>query len=78
MRWRCNFKELSPDGDGADFSKNERPSLFNECLSNEPRFSRIHLAGQHLKDEVTVILLLVVSSCTCKASAHQKNFIIEN
>jgi hypothetical protein len=29
-----------------DFSKNLRASLFNDYLSNEPNFSRIHLAGQ--------------------------------
>jgi hypothetical protein len=29
-------------------SKNLRVSLFNDDLSNEPNFSRIHLAGQYL------------------------------
>ncbi len=30
------------------FLKTYRASLFNEDLSNEPHFGRIHLAGQHL------------------------------
>ncbi len=28
--------------------KNRRASLFNNDLSNEPNFGRIHLAGQYL------------------------------
>jgi|688.fasta_scaffold453876_1 hypothetical protein len=47
-RWYCNFKVLSQDEGRADFTKNLRASLFNEGLSNEPSFSRIHLDGQHL------------------------------
>jgi hypothetical protein len=34
--------------DGQIFSKNLRDSLFNDDLSNEPNFGRIHLAGQCL------------------------------
>ncbi len=46
-RWReIFFKELSQDGERADFSKNLRASLFNK--SNEPNFSQTHLAGQNL------------------------------
>ncbi len=30
------------------FLKTFRSSLFNEDLSNEPNFGRIHLAGQYL------------------------------
>ncbi len=30
------------------FLKTFRASLFNEDLSNEPNFGRIHLAGQYL------------------------------
>ncbi len=32
----------------ADFSKNLHASLFNDDLSYEPNFSRIHLPGQYL------------------------------
>jgi hypothetical protein len=46
--WRCNFKGLSQDEGKADFSKNLSASLFNEGLSKEPNFNRIHLAGQYL------------------------------
>ncbi len=35
-------------GDGRIISKNLRASLFNDDLSNEPNFLRIHLAGQYL------------------------------
>ncbi len=31
-----------------EFSKNLRASLFNDNLSNEPNFGRIHPAGQYL------------------------------
>ncbi len=31
------------------FLKTFRASLFNDDLSNEPNFGRIHLAGQYLK-----------------------------
>jgi hypothetical protein len=34
-------------GDGRIFSKNLRAPLFNDDLSNEPNFGRIHLAGQY-------------------------------
>ncbi len=47
-RCRWIFKELSQDGGRVDFSKNLCASLFNKYLSNEPYFSRIHLAGQYL------------------------------
>ncbi len=33
-------------GDGRILSKNLRASLFNDDLSNEPCFDRIHLPGQ--------------------------------
>ncbi len=46
-RWRPNFKGLSQDGDGQIFSKNLRASIFNDDLSNEPNFGRIHLARQY-------------------------------
>ncbi len=35
-------------GDGQIFLKTFRAFLFNEDLSNEPYFGRIHLAGQYL------------------------------
>ncbi len=35
-------------GGGQIFLKNRRASLFNDDLSNEPNFGRIHLAGQYL------------------------------
>ncbi len=44
IRWRGVFKGLSQDG--RIFLKNCRASSFNKDLSNEPNFSRIHLAGQ--------------------------------
>ncbi len=46
-RLRCNFKGLSQDGGGADFSENLLASLFNDDLLNEPNFSRIHITGQY-------------------------------
>ncbi len=36
-------------GDGRIFLKNRLASLFNDDLSNEPNFGRIHLAGQCLR-----------------------------
>jgi hypothetical protein len=48
---RCNFKGLSRHGGGGGaggFSKNLHASLFNDDLSNEPNFGRVHLAGQYL------------------------------
>ncbi len=43
------FEGLSEDLGRTDFSKNlPCLSLFNEDLSNEPNFGRIHLAGQYL------------------------------
>jgi hypothetical protein len=45
-RRREIFTGLSQDGGRADFSKSLRASLFNKYQSNEPNFSRIHLAGQ--------------------------------
>ncbi len=41
-------KGLSQDEGRADFSKKPRASLFNEDLSNEPNFGRIHLTGRYL------------------------------
>ena len=35
-------------GGGPIFLKTYHTSLFNEDLSNEPNFGRIHLAGQYL------------------------------
>jgi hypothetical protein len=35
-------------GDGRIFSKNLWASLVNDDQSNEPNFSRIHLAGQYI------------------------------
>ncbi len=35
-------------GDGRIFLKTRRDASFNEDLSNETNFDRIHLAGQHL------------------------------
>jgi hypothetical protein len=43
-----NIEGLSEDRGLADFPKTFRASLFNEDLSNEPNFIRIHLAGQYL------------------------------
>jgi len=39
-------------GGGRIFLKNHRASLFNEDLSNEHDFCRIHLAGQYLLKKV--------------------------
>jgi hypothetical protein len=47
-RCRWILKGISQDGGRADFCKILRASLFNNDLSNEPNFSRIHLAGQYL------------------------------
>ncbi len=41
------FKGSHRMGDGWNFSKNLSASLFNDDLSHEPNFGRIHLAGQH-------------------------------
>jgi hypothetical protein len=42
------FYKLSQDcGTGGFFPKNLRASLFNDDLSIEPNFGRIHLAGQY-------------------------------
>jgi hypothetical protein len=41
------FKGLSQHGGRADFSKNLRVPLFNDDLSIEPNFGRIHLTGQY-------------------------------
>jgi hypothetical protein len=38
---------LTGDGDGGNFPKNNRSSLFNDDLSNEPNFGRIHLGGKY-------------------------------
>jgi hypothetical protein len=35
-------------GDGRNFPKTFRATLFHDDLSNEPNFGRIHLAGQYL------------------------------
>jgi hypothetical protein len=35
-------------GGGRIFLKTRRDASFNEDLSNEPNFDRIHLAGQYL------------------------------
>ncbi len=35
-------------GGGRIFLKNRRAFLFNDALSNEQYFGRIHLAGQYL------------------------------
>ncbi len=35
-------------GGGRIYLKTFRVSLYNEDLSNEPNFGRIHLAGQYL------------------------------
>jgi hypothetical protein len=42
------LKELSQDGGRTLFSGNLRASLFNDDLSKEPTFSKIHLAKQYL------------------------------
>ncbi len=42
------FEGLSKDRGGRIFLKTFRASLFNEDLSNEPNYGRIHLAGQYL------------------------------
>jgi hypothetical protein len=53
--WQLKNKEAlteglseSDDGGGRIFLKTFCASLFNEYLSNEPNFCRIHLAGQYL------------------------------
>jgi hypothetical protein len=49
--YNCKLKNkeaLSEDGVGRILLKTFRVSLFNEDLSNEPNFGRIHLAGQYL------------------------------
>ncbi len=46
--WSYSFKGLSQQGGREDFSQNLGTSLFNDDLSNEPNFIRIHLAGQYL------------------------------
>jgi hypothetical protein len=48
MRWRGIFKGLSRDGGRANLKKNHRASLFDDDLSNEPNFGKIHLTGQYL------------------------------
>ncbi len=47
VRCSCNLKGSNSMGDGRIFSKISS-SLFNDDLSNEPYFSRIHFAGQYL------------------------------
>ncbi len=42
-------------GDEHIVSKKLRASLFNDDLSNEPNFSRIHLPGQYLKTELRIV-----------------------
>jgi hypothetical protein len=39
-------------GDGRIFFKNLRASLFNDDLSNEPNFGRVHLTGQFFEIRV--------------------------
>ncbi len=47
---RKRFNNLKGSlGAGGFFLKTYRASLFNEDLSNEPNFGRIHLAGQYLQ-----------------------------
>ncbi len=50
IRWRGLFKGLSRDGGRAEFSKRPPRFLFDDDLSNEPNFGRIHLAGQYSTD----------------------------
>jgi hypothetical protein len=46
---RCNTLKGSQSMGGRwIFLKNHRASLFNDDLSNEPNFGRIHLTGQYL------------------------------
>ena len=48
-RWRpLALKGSHEMGDGWNFLKSRRASLFNDDLSNEPNLGRIHLAGQYL------------------------------
>jgi hypothetical protein len=47
-RWHGIFKGLSQDGGRADFSKALLAFLFNNDLSNEPSFTKIHLLGQYI------------------------------
>jgi hypothetical protein len=42
------LKSSNRIGDGLIFPKTHRASLFNDDLSIEPNFGRIHLAGQYL------------------------------
>jgi hypothetical protein len=78
-RWRRNFKGLSQNGGQADCSKNLRASLSNDDLSNEPKFGRIHLAGQYLESNIPrlhsllgiiALLLLVSVHHTCHLHYH--------
>jgi hypothetical protein len=48
MRWCCNFKGLSKDGDQVKFAENLRGSPCYKDLSNETICSQIHLAGQYI------------------------------
>jgi hypothetical protein len=43
-----NLKGSRRMGGGRIFRKTFRTYLFNEDLSNEPNFGKIHLAGQYL------------------------------
>jgi hypothetical protein len=64
--------------DGRIFLKIFRASLFNDDLSNEPNFGRIHLAGQYLSvnvfvvDYVSLFLSFVTVECiVCAAKDLQ-------
>jgi|688.fasta_scaffold2877080_1 hypothetical protein len=46
MRWRCNLKGLSQQGEQAGFSK-KTPRLTDD-RQNESDFGRIHLCGEYL------------------------------
>jgi hypothetical protein len=43
----ANKIRLTGWGTGGFFQKNVRASLFNDVLSNEPNFGRVHLAGKY-------------------------------
>jgi hypothetical protein len=55
------FKGLSHHGGQANFSKKTAAPLpLIKILSNEPNYSRIHLAGQYLKNN----FLILIKHCT--------------
>jgi hypothetical protein len=75
-----SLKGSKGKGDSRIFFLNYRGSLFNDDLSNEPNFSLIYLAGQHLQAVLRIhdilgwIRILLFSSLTFKMPAKNKFF----